>query len=179
LFSLLGIGGILLFLFEAWVFVFDVYAPAYELFVGLVGLIGGVALLLGANVLKARRGRIVLLFVTLGLIVFIGLGFNPAPADFTSGASLQVVMQNCSSSAGTCTLQVTNTGGGSASITGANVYGRSATATDVPVNVPAGTSTANPITVTITGLSLTAGASVTGELVVASGSPLAFSVIAS
>jgi hypothetical protein len=140
-----------------------------------------VALILGANVFKGRRGRKVLTFVSVGLIVFLGVGVSQITPAYTGWEvpSLQIVETTCSSSAGSCTSQITNSGSASASIIGASVYGKMATMKGAPVIVPAGTTSADPVAVTITGLSLTAGVSVSGALVVGSGSPLAFSAIAS
>jgi len=92
---------------------------------------------------------------------------------------------------GGCILAITNTGGASGSITGCSIYGTAgtvgkmsaahgATFTPATVTVPAGTTSAKPVYVGCeagTGVTITVGAGVTGSLVVASGSPLAYSAI--
>ena len=117
---------------------------------------------------------------------------------FTNGANLQISVQKCySGAAGNvaasahCDLGITNTGGASGSITGCSLYGTTetsgalatfATAPPVaaaPTLIAAGTTSSAPIFVGCDGVALTSGAAVTGSLVVASGSPLAFSAIAS
>jgi len=113
---------------------------------------------------------------------------------FTSGPHLQLSTQTCSSATDTCVLALTNTGGAAGSVTGCSIYGASgydgkeATAAPVAqtavatVAVPAGTTSTAPIYVDCTpnaGPTISSGADVTGSLVVASGSPLAFSAISS
>jgi len=118
---------------------------------------------------------------------------------FTSGATLQLSVVNCYSgttgagnaaTSSFCLLALTNTGGSSGSVTGCSVYGTSEASGTLagagskpplganPTAVPAGTVSSAPIYVGCDGMALTSGAAVTGSLVVASGSPLAFSAIA-
>jgi flagellin-like protein len=111
---------------------------------------------------------------------------------FTGGQNLQLVTQTCASGAGgawaaghaLCTLQISNTGGASGSVTGCSLYGTAQTSgtpagTAATVTIPAGTTASAPVSVYCWGAALTAGSAVSGSLVVASGSPLAFSAIAS
>jgi len=112
---------------------------------------------------------------------------------FTSGQNLQLVGTACAHTAGgakvfgtatahadSCVLALTNTGGASASITGCSIYGASQTLQGSPKTVAAGTTSAAPVVVECSSAAaLTAGAAVSGSLVVASGSPLAYSAIAS
>jgi len=120
---------------------------------------------------------------------------------FTSSARLQLSVVSCYSQgnaaagnvAGSpyCVLSITNSGGASGSVTGCSLYGTTgdygvlATATTKPplnnvaVPVPAGTSSAAPVYVGCDNVALTSGTDVSGSLVVASGSPLAFSAVAS
>ena len=113
---------------------------------------------------------------------------------FTSGANLQLSVVSCvhgvaGNAAGDayCELAITNTGGATGSITGCSLYGTAGTSgpgAAAPtvagtVTVPAGTTSAAPVTVVCDNVALTSGAAVSGSLVVASGSPLAFSAIAS
>jgi len=112
---------------------------------------------------------------------------------FTSGPHLQLSTQSCThgvagnlATSGYCTLQIANTGGASGAITGCILYGTAGTiGTAAPppeagttVTIAAGTA-APGITVDCAGGPITAGAAVSGSLTVASGSPLAFSAIAS
>jgi len=112
---------------------------------------------------------------------------------FTSGATLQLSVVSCvhgpggnAAGSGYCLLNITNTGGASGSVTGCSIYGTAGTSgTTVPaivqatVVVAAGTTSAAPKAVYCTAGLITAGAAVSGSLTVASGSPLAFSAIAS
>jgi len=108
--NLCGIGGIILFLLMLQLASTEVYsmpepAPIYQEFVGFVGLIGGVALLLGANVFKGRWGRVILLFIAVGLITPLGIAAASQISATSWGwgsASLQIVGTTCSSSAGSC-----------------------------------------------------------------------------
>ena len=117
---------------------------------------------------------------------------------FTSGQNLQLVNGACTHTtasvllgqttthADSCVLELTNTGGATASITSCTVYGATGTVSGLspvvaapgPVPVPAGTTSANAVYAQCYAGALTPGAAVTGSLVVASGSPLAFSAIA-
>jgi len=113
---------------------------------------------------------------------------------FTSGQNLQLVGSACAHTLGgakvfgtatahadSCVLALTNTGGASASITGCSIYGTSQTLQGSPKVVAAGITSAAPVVVecTLAAGTLTPGAAVSGSLVVASGSPLAFSAISS
>ncbi|MGP8057559.1 MAG: archaellin/type IV pilin N-terminal domain-containing protein [Nitrososphaerales archaeon] len=112
---------------------------------------------------------------------------------FTSSANLtsQVVACNATGSGvalhvSYCTIMLTNTGGASASVTGCAIYGATSllytSAGTLPlaasgsIPVAAGTTTAVPVYAACLAANPgTAGAVVTGSLVVASGAPLAFS----
>jgi len=117
---------------------------------------------------------------------------------FTSSATLQLSVVSCYSgttgagnlaTSSYCVLAVTNTGGSSGSVTACTLYGSTgisgklATAGTLPplvagsVAVPAGTTSAAPIYVGCDNIGLTSGAVVSGTLIVASGSPLAFSSV--
>jgi len=113
---------------------------------------------------------------------------------FTASATLQLSVVSCvhgvaGNAAGDayCELAITNTGGSSGSVTGCAIYGTTETSgagTAPPsvvgtVAVPAGTTSAAPVHVVCDGVALTAGAVVSGSLTVASGSPLAFTSVAS
>jgi len=117
---------------------------------------------------------------------------------FTSSARLQLSVVNCYSgttgagnaaTSSYCVLAITNTGGASGSITACSLYGATGisgtlstgnvppiTAGTVPV--AAGTTSSAPVYVGCDNVGLTSGSAVSGTLVVASGSPLAFSAIA-
>jgi flagellin-like protein len=112
---------------------------------------------------------------------------------FTSGQNLQLVGSACSATKGNavvfgtktannngCVLALTNTGGAAASVTACTIYGATGSAVGAPVTVAAGTTSAAPVIVecdTTGAATLTPGAAVSGQLVVASGSPMAFSAI--
>jgi len=126
---------------------------------------------------------------------------------FTSGQNMQLSTQACYASGngkssnsttffvlnpypGGCILAITNTGGSSGSITSCSIYGvagtvgkitgaHGATFTAGTVVVAAGTTTSKPVYVGCEAVTQTvvSGAAVTGSLVVASGSPLAYSAI--
>jgi len=125
---------------------------------------------------------------------------------FTSGQNLQLVGTSCASAAAAkldgvtahtatndCLTALTNTGGAAGSITACSIYGASQTiyggtttahpttlTAETTVAVPAGTTSGAPIVVECdSAAGLTAGAAISGSLVVASGSPLAFSTISS
>jgi flagellin-like protein len=101
----------------------------------------------------------------------------------TSGA---ILLGQATTHVNSCVLELTNTGGSAASVTGCTVYGATGTVSGLspvvaapgPVPVPAGTTTANAVYAQCWAGLLTSGAAVTGQLVVASGSPLSFSAIA-
>jgi len=126
---------------------------------------------------------------------------------FTSGQNMQLSTQACYASGngkstnsttffvlnpypGGCILAITNSGGATGSITGCSIYGapgtvgkitgaHGATFTAGTVPVPAGTTSAKPVYVGCEAVTqtVTSGGAVTGSLVVASGSPLAYSAI--
>jgi len=113
---------------------------------------------------------------------------------FTSGANLQLSIVTCNhtgggaGTAGYCQLSITNTGGASGSITACSLYGAAGFVGGAKTVVTSSTQvitagTASPGTsvycVVNAGPALTQGAAVSGSLTVASGSPLAFSAIAS
>jgi len=119
---------------------------------------------------------------------------------FSSSANLALIIVSCYSgttgagnlaTSSYCILAIANTGGSSGSVTGCSLYGSTgisgklATQGSLPpitagtVAVPAGTTSAAPIYVGCDNVALTSGATVTGALIVAGGSPLAFSAIAS
>jgi len=115
---------------------------------------------------------------------------------FTSGPRLQLSTVSCVSAAtagggnGYCKLAISNTGGASGSVTGCSVYGFTGISGTVITTgvvtaavVPIAAGTAAPGTTVYCEASasaaVSAGSAVSGSLVVASGSPLAFSGIAS
>jgi hypothetical protein len=107
---------------------------------------------------------------------------------------MQIVEVECSHTAGTlkmgsssmtasmgdsCLVALTNTGGSAGYITGYILDGASGTFHNATVTVAAGTTTSDPVIVECdSALGLVPGAAVMGSLLVASGSPLAFSAIA-
>jgi len=157
------------------------------------------------NYARRRRGispvlaTVILIAITLiAAIAIAGFVFGLF-GTFTSSANLQLSVVSCVhgtagnvAGSGYCELAVTNTGGSSGSITGCSIYGNTGVSgayvgnppvTAGTVAVKAGTTSAAPVDVecsgTAAGATITAGSAVTGQLVVASGSPLAFSSIAS
>jgi len=157
------------------------------------------------NINSAKRRRaispvlatVILIAITLiAAIAIAGFVFGLF-GTFTSSANLQLSVVTCVHGAGGnaagdgyCLLDVTNTGGSSGSVTGCSIYGTSSTSgssgvppvTAATVTVKAGTTSAAPQVVYCAppaSITITAGAAVSGQLIVASGSPLAFSAVAS
>ncbi|MGP8125027.1 MAG: archaellin/type IV pilin N-terminal domain-containing protein [Nitrososphaerales archaeon] len=110
---------------------------------------------------------------------------------FTSSANLQLVSTSCKSGAAAaafCSLYISNSGGSTGTVTGCFIYGVAGFANTIAA-APATATLAQPITggtaspgtgVSCTAVgAITSGAVVTGSLTVSSGSPLAFSAIAS
>ena len=131
-------------------------------------------------------------FTTVSTLTLVTTVNFSSSETFTSGQNMQLIGTTCVHGAAAtayCQLQLTNTGEASAAVVGCSIYGASATSaptlahaqagTQATVVVVAGTTSANPVTVYCAGPALTAGAAVSGSLAVASGSPLAFSAIAS
>jgi len=156
---------------------------------------------------NARRRRaispvlatVILIAITLiAAIAIAGFVFGLF-GTFTSSANLQLSVVSCThgiagnvAGSGYCELAVTNTGGSSGSITGCSIYGNSGVSgayvgnppvTAATETVKAGTTSAAPVNVECTGTAvgaiISAGAAVSGQLIVASGAPLAFSAVAS
>jgi flagellin-like protein len=152
-----------------------------------------IALKMRRNAISPVLATVILIAITLiAAIAIAGFVFGLF-GTFTSGPTLELAASACSATAGNavvfgtptadpngCVLALTNTGGSSASVTGCTLYGATGAAVGAPVSVPAGTTTTAPVVVECdaTGLAtLTPGATVSGQLIVASGSPLAFSAI--
>jgi len=151
---------------------------------------------------SARRRRaispvlatVILIAITLiAAIAIAGFVFGLF-GTFTSGARLQASIVSCThggAGAGYCVIDISNTGGASGTVTGCSLYGvagvesagaSAPTAVAAQVTITAGTAapgTGVGCTVAAGGIALTSGSAVSGSLIVASGSPLSFSAIAS
>ena len=92
----------------------------FYLFLGVVGLAGGVALLLGANVFKRRRGRMVLLLIAAGSTVALGAVFvqlNNIDNANLGDVRISITSATCGgASTVVCSIQMVNSGTASAQV---------------------------------------------------------------
>jgi len=154
------------------------------------------------KIISARRRKgispvlatVILIAITLiAAIAIAGFVFGLF-GTFTSSARLQSSVVACHATGGGsgaglsyCLIDISNTGGASGSVTGCSIYGTTEVTNSAlngggtaTVTITAGTPAPGTAVYCIgTAAQITAGSAVSGSLVVASGSPLAFSAVAS
>ena len=189
LYSLLGIAAVVLGLIGLWVQAqafFGIYSEPVKLLnsyidlVPLFSFIVGLALILGANVAKGKRSRIILLVATVTLLGFFTFEASlaiSAPVYDAFPPTLSIVSSSiiCSTGTHTCTMEVINTGPGEGTIIGAGPSSGTITFSAPQSSIPPGNSP-TPMTITLGG-TVTVGQTISGYLVMSDGPNLYFTAV--